>query len=206
MRLSNWGYRADFYVYPVLIAASTSATLWHGSWRSAGQAMAAGVIGIFVWTALEYALHRWVLHRVQPFKRLHAMHHAHPGALIGTPAWLSAPLFLAMWAALGRGASPALAGGFITGMMVGYLAYAALHDAVHHRRARPGTWLYHAKLRHACHHRDASHSEYGVSCGLWDAVLHTSSHPSPPPGRHKPPDADARGRRSWALPKDTPRR
>lgn len=178
MRLTNWGYHADFVVYPVLIAACAAATFWRAPARAVGQSMAAVAIGLIAWTALEYALHRWLLHRVPPFNRLHAMHHAHPGALIGTPAWLSAPLFLALWAALALAAPPPVAGGLATGLMIGYLVYAAVHDAVHHRRARPGSWLYHAKLRHARHHRAGSGSEFGVSSGVWDALLRTTSNPS----------------------------
>ena len=87
-------------------------------------------------------------------------------------------LFLALWAGLALEASTFVAGGLTTGLMIGYLAYAAVHDAVHHRRARPGSWLYHAKLRHARHHRAEASSEFGVSSGVWDAVLRTTSHPS----------------------------
>ncbi len=178
MRLSNWGYQADFFVYPVLIAVCATVTLWHAPLRAVEPSLAALGAGLIAWTALEYALHRWLLHRVPPFSRLHALHHAHPSALIGTPTWLSAPLFLALWAALALEASTFVAGGLATGLMIGYLAYAAVHDAVHHRRARPGSWLYHAKLRHARHHRAEADSEFGVSSGIWDAVLRTTSRPS----------------------------
>lgn len=180
MRLSDWGYRADFYVYPVLIVACATVTLWHAPLRALGPAIAAAGMGLIAWTALEYLLHRWLLHRVPPFNRLHALHHANPSALIGTPTWLSAPLFLALWAALTLEATALVAGGLTTGLMIGYLAYAAVHDAVHHRRARPGSWLHHAKLRHARHHRVEASSEFGVSSGLWDAILRTSSRTSPP--------------------------
>jgi len=178
MRLSNWGYQADFFVYPVLIAVCATVTLWQAPLRAVEPSLAALGAGLIAWTALEYALHRWLLHRVPPFSRLHALHHAHPSALIGTPTWLSAPLFLALWAALALEASTFVAGGIATGLMIGYLAYAAVHDAVHHRRARPGSWLYHAKLRHARHHRAEADSEFGVSSGIWDAVLRTTSRPS----------------------------
>ncbi len=178
MRLSNWGYHADFFIYPALIVACATVTLWHAPLQAVEPSLAAVGAGLIAWTALEYALHRWLLHRVPPFSRLHALHHAHPAALIGTPTWLSAPLFLALWAALALETSAFVAGGLVTGLMIGYLAYAAVHDAVHHRRARPGSWLYHAKLRHARHHRAEASSEFGVSSGIWDAVLHTTSRPS----------------------------
>ena len=173
MRLSSWGYHADFFVYPALIAASASWALWHQPAHATGHWFEAVGLGLLAWTAIEYVLHRWVLHRVPPFNRLHGMHHAHPGALIGTPTWLSTSLFLTLWAALGHEASAPVAGGLATGLMTGYLAYALVHDAVHHRRARPRSWLYRAKLRHARHHRTGSNSDFGVSTGFWDGVLRT---------------------------------
>jgi sterol desaturase/sphingolipid hydroxylase (fatty acid hydroxylase superfamily) len=178
MRLSSWGYHADFFVYPALIVACATVTLWHAPLQAVEPSLASVGAGLIAWTALEYALHRWLLHRVPPFNRLHALHHAHPAALIGTPTWLSAPLFLAVWASLALEASTFVAGGLITGLMIGYLAYATVHDAVHHRRAWPGSWLYDAKLRHARHHRAEASSEFGVSSGIWDTILHTTSRPS----------------------------
>jgi sterol desaturase/sphingolipid hydroxylase (fatty acid hydroxylase superfamily) len=68
-----------------------------------------------------------------------------------------------------------LADGIVAGLMAGYLAYALIHDAVHHRRARPGSWLHGAKLRHARHHRPGPASDFGVSTGVWDRVFATAS-------------------------------
>lgn len=192
MRLSNRGYHADFFVYPALIVTCATVTLWHAPLQAVEPAIAAVGAGLIAWTALEYALHRWLLHSVPPFNRLHALHHAHPAALIGTPTWLSAPLFLALWAALALEASAFVAGGLATGLMIGYLAYAAVHDAVHHRRARPGSWLHRAKLRHARHHRAEASSEFGVSSGLWDAILRTNSAPSHPPAWRELPKTEPR--------------
>lgn len=174
MRLSTWGYRADFFVYPALIVACATVTLWHAPQRAVEASIAAGGVGLITWTALEYALHRWLLHRVPPFSRLHALHHAHPAVMIGTPTWLSAPLFLALWAALAAESPHAVAGGLSAGLMLGYLAYTALHDALHHRQARPGSWLHRAKLRHARHHRAGARTNFGVSTGLWDRIGRTA--------------------------------
>jgi sterol desaturase/sphingolipid hydroxylase (fatty acid hydroxylase superfamily) len=174
MHLSKWSYRADFAVYPVLVALSAGLALAHATRREGEAALAACVAGVVLWTAIEYALHRWVLHRLPPFKRLHDAHHANPSAFVGTPTWLSAPLFLGAWAALAAELSRSVAGGLAAGLMLGYLVYAAIHDAVHHRRARPGSWLHCAKLRHALHHRPASPLNFGVSTSLWDKVMGTT--------------------------------
>jgi sterol desaturase/sphingolipid hydroxylase (fatty acid hydroxylase superfamily) len=164
-----------------LIATSASWALWPAPAHAAPPWLAAVGIGVLLWTAIEYALHRWLLHHVPPFNRLHAMHHAHPSALIGTPTWLSAALFAAQRVAFAREATAPVAGGLATGLMSGYLVCAFVHDAVHHRRASPGSWLYRAKLRHAQHHRMGTNADFGVGTGLWDAVLRTTASPVPVP-------------------------
>ena len=174
MHLSKWAYRADFVVYPALIAAAGLHAFWHATLLAGEYGLAAVCAGVLAWTALEYALHRWVLHRVPPFRKLHALHHQHPGALIGTPTWLSASLFIGLWAAVAHVISASMAGGLAAGLMTGYLVYVFVHDAVHHRAARPGSWLYRAKVRHALHHRPGVNCNFGVSSGRWDAIFGTS--------------------------------
>jgi len=104
-----WAYWFDFAFYGVACAALATALMafggspWLGLWVLAGGA---------VWTGLEYALHRWVLHGMAPFKAWHAAHHRVPTARVGAPTWLSAGLFvlgLGAPVALWRGALPALA-------------------------------------------------------------------------------------------------
>ena len=177
MQLSRWSYRADFVVYPLLVALAVWLPWAHATRLQAQAGVAAMAFGWLCWTGIEYSLHRWLLHRVQPFKRLHDAHHASPSACIGTPTWLSAPLFLGVWAALAAELPHALAAGFAGGLMLGYLLYALVHDAVHHRRAKPGSWLHNAKLRHARHHRPSARTDFGVSTGVWDRGFATASAP-----------------------------
>ena len=140
-----------------------------------GQALAAlgwVAAGLLSWTLAEYALHRFVLHGLQPFKGWHARHHARPLALIATPTVLTAVLFaglvgvpaaglLALWQA------SALA----LGVLTGYLAYILMHHALHHW---PGaSWLRWPRRWHALHHRGVGGC-YGVSLPLWDHVFRTA--------------------------------
>jgi sterol desaturase/sphingolipid hydroxylase (fatty acid hydroxylase superfamily) len=173
MRLSKWSYYADFAVYPLLIVAACAASLWRASFLSDGLWLLALVAGWMTWTVLEYVLHRWVLHGIAPFRDLHTQHHAHPSALIGTPTWLSASLFIGLWALVAHLAPRSVAGGLAAGLMIGYLVYTLIHDAVHHRLAQPGSWLFRAKLRHAQHHRPGARIHYGVSSQAWDKVFGT---------------------------------
>ena len=48
--------------------------------------------GLVGWSFIEYLLHRFVLHRMQPFKRWHAEHHDRSTALICTSTLLSGSL------------------------------------------------------------------------------------------------------------------
>lgn len=175
MRLSRWSYYADLVVYPVLIAAVETFSLLHATPRAIASSLALATSGLPAWTALEYALHRWLLHRIPPFRCMHARHHEHPAALIGTPTWVTVPLFVALWVLLARAASVAAASAMVAGLMTGYLVYVIIHDAVHHRRAGPGSWLHAAKLRHARHHLPGVGGNFGVTSGLWDSALGTAT-------------------------------
>ena len=177
MRLTKWGYYADFVLYPALVLALSLHALWREPSNLAGDWALAVLGGVVAWTILEYLLHRVVLHHLQPFKRWHELHHARPLDLIGTPSWLSAGLFLALWLVLAQATEADVAGGVTAGLMLGYLGYVFVHCAVHNRRARAGSWLFDAKLRHALHHHAQGPCNFGVSTGLWDAVFGTGGNP-----------------------------
>ena len=86
-------YVLDFVLYSAACLALMG-YLWVwapvGSW---GPLAGWALLGAAGWTAREYALHRFVLHGLQPFARWHGEHHRRPAALIGTPTLVSAPLF-----------------------------------------------------------------------------------------------------------------
>ncbi|GAB1426064.1 hypothetical protein MASR2M16_32980 [Thauera terpenica] len=42
-----------------------------------GWAMLMGLAGLVGWTLIEYLLHRFMLHRVEPFRAWHVEHHRH---------------------------------------------------------------------------------------------------------------------------------
>ncbi len=132
----------------------------------------AGVVG---WTAIEYALHRFVLHGLQPFRGWHQAHHRRPSALICAPTLLSASLilmlvFLPAWM-LGNLRS---ACAITLGLLMGYFAYAVTHHAAHHWRA-DNAWMKHRKRWHAMHHHAQQPGCYGVTSSLWDRVFGTAA-------------------------------
>ncbi|MEP7208177.1 MAG: sterol desaturase family protein [Casimicrobiaceae bacterium] len=180
MRLSKVGYYADFVVYPGLLlltgafAARSASVGEHIYW------LLSLVVGLAVWPLLEYLAHRFILHRVPPFREWHALHHATPTGLVGTPTWLSVAIvggavFLPMW----REAGLNLASGLTTGIMLGYLWYVGVHHAVHHWRARRGSYLFRAKLRHALHHRAGAPCNFGVTTDWWDRAFGSDQRLNP---------------------------
>lgn len=173
----KFAYCADFAFYALtivaiafyLIASSASAT-----WTDGILLMLTATAGLCAWSLIEYLLHRFVLHGLQPFKRWHLEHHARPAALIGAPTILSCSLIFALvslpaWALLGLQCAAALT----LGVLVGYLTYASVHHGVHHWRAT-GAWLTKRKRWHALHHHacaTGAPGRYGVSTSLWDYVF-----------------------------------
>lgn len=176
-------HRLDFALYGATIVALAGVLLLAGA-RARGLEIAlCAAAGLLAWTGAEYALHRFVLHGLPPFRRWHAAHHARPSAPIFAPTAMSAALIAALvllpaWLAFDRW----VAGAFTLGMLTGYLAYSVTHHAVHHWRA-DSRWLRERKRWHALHHRPEPRPGcYGVTSSFWDHVLRSAS-PSTRPSR-----------------------
>jgi sterol desaturase/sphingolipid hydroxylase (fatty acid hydroxylase superfamily) len=180
---SRFAYRADLALYGAAVPLLAALLLAAGPRGLGPQLVAYAVLGLASWTAIEYALHRFVLHGIQPFRRWHAEHHQRPTALICTPTILSASLiatlvFLPAWLVLGGWP----AGAVTLGVLTGYLAYTVTHHATHHWRAG-GAWLLQRKRWHAQHHR-AQHRAgdrpgcYGVTSSFWDHVFGSTGQPA----------------------------
>jgi sterol desaturase/sphingolipid hydroxylase (fatty acid hydroxylase superfamily) len=169
---SKAAYQADFALYTTAVVALATFLLL-GVPRDEQLAIAAlALAGLVSWTLIEYALHRFVLHGLQPFSRWHAEHHERPRALICSPTIMSASLILTLVflpALLLGGLWRACA--FTLGVLAGYLAYAITHHATHHWRADTA-WLKDRKRWHALHHHHHERpGHYGVSSAFWDHVF-----------------------------------
>ena len=171
---SRTAYGADFALYGGAVVILSSLLAWRappGLWSMLSLLVLAGLLS---WTLIEYLLHRFVLHGLQPFKGWHEEHHARPTALICAPTLLSAVLFfiLVFLPALELGNLWA-ACAVTLGVVSGYLAYAITHHAVHHWRGN-SQWLKKRKHWHALHHACAAEpGRYGVSSSFWDRVWGT---------------------------------
>lgn len=169
---SKAAYRADFALYGITVVLLATFLLVDGPREQRLVIAAFSLIGVMSWTAMEYVMHRYLLHRLQPFKSWHDEHHRRPKAIIFTPTILSATwqfVLIFIPALLAGGIWRACA--LTLGVLTGYLAYTITHHAVHHWRA-DSAWLKQRKRCHALHHhRIEQPGYYGVTSAFWDHVF-----------------------------------
>lgn len=118
--------------------------------------------GILLYSFLEYAVHRWLLHG--PMSKLHSEHHRDPDKQLSVPFKYYVPAFLVLW----------LVAGFwlMLGTAVGWYLSSKLHDELHHghstARWKLGLWKHHNG-----HHAKVT-TNYGVSSVVWDKLFRTA--------------------------------
>lgn len=185
--------RIPAFVVPVIYVPLISGFTWYGIARlgvSPGAAALQFGVGVFVWSLMEYWLHRTLFHwkpdtwwgpRFHFF--LHGVHHQwHRDRfrLVMPPAAslsLGVVFFALTWvagAALSFLLDPRWIWAFFGGVMFGYLVYDMVHYYVHHfkPRTRVGKWL---RAHHMAHHHNKlfKDKKFGVSSTLWDHVFGT---------------------------------
>ena len=175
VRLSKVGYYADFVFYPILLLLLAGVAIVRDTWTHWLIWVSLCILGIAIWTLLEYGLHRIVFHHFLVIRNLHDLHHSMPTANIGTPTWLTGSLIcgcllLPLWLVAGFN----FACGLTSGLAAGYLWYVTVHHATHHWRTRRYSYLYWAKRRHAIHHHAQYPCNFGVTTMYWDRIFHTA--------------------------------
>jgi sterol desaturase/sphingolipid hydroxylase (fatty acid hydroxylase superfamily) len=169
---SKIAYRADLALYCIMVLALAAFLVMYGPREQRADIASFVLAGLVSWPAIEYALHRFVLHGVQPFRRWHEEHHRRPKALIFTPTILSASLiavlvFLPALLAADLWRACALS----LGVLTGYLAYTITHHAVHHWHF-DNIWLKKRKRWHALHHHSIDQpGYYGVTSVFLDQLF-----------------------------------
>ena len=182
MRHNAISYYADFFICIAIVLAlcamNVVSATESGSLVQVPIWFASALAGLVVWTFAEYAIHRFMSHRVPPFDRLHDAHHAEPEALIGAPPIIGILLIL------GVGSLPLLvfhvpvASGFTSGLLIGYVAYMLVHHAAHHWKAGQGTWLFELRRHHALHHFRSDEGNFGIITSFWDRLFGTAFEPA----------------------------
>jgi len=165
------------YIPIILFFAISSFVTYH---ISVGAFFLYLIIGLLVWTATEYILHRFVFHFVPKSKwglRLHfifhGVHHDYPrdAKRLVMPPSASLPLaalfyFLFSLIITDKGQLYA----FFPGFLAGYLTYDMMHYAMHHYNFKSNL-MKRVKQHHMLHHYDDDTKGYGVSSSLWDIIF-----------------------------------
>jgi sterol desaturase/sphingolipid hydroxylase (fatty acid hydroxylase superfamily) len=171
------GFYADLFFYPIVVGGWLLYDLNGKGFALHSRWWFAFVCGAILWTLVEYLLHRFVYHKVAIIKDLHGMHHSHPNDFIGAPIWVSIigfSLFLCFLAWLW---DIEIALGTTTGLMVGYVSYLLIHDAVHRWQLGERSLMRRHRLRHLLHHRNPVPGNFGVTTGFWDILFGTTILP-----------------------------
>lgn len=174
---SKIGFYADLFFYPIVVAGCVLYDLYGNGLALHARWWTAFASGAVLWTLVEYLLHRFVYHKVAIIKDLHGMHHAHPNDFIGAPIWVSIVGFSSFLCCLALLWDIDIALGTTCGLMVGYVSYLLVHDAVHRWQLGERSAMRRHRLRHILHHRNPAPGNFGVTTGFWDIVFGTAIVP-----------------------------
>ena len=136
-------------------------------------------LGLAVWTATEYVLHRYIFHYVPKSNwglRLHfifhGVHHDYPRdskrlVMVPTVSIPLAALFYGLFSLMIHNQN---LWSFFAGFLLGYLVYDMMHYALHHVNFKSAFWKK-IKDHHMLHHYADPSKGYGVSTKIWDTIL-----------------------------------
>lgn len=172
--------------FAVPIAILTSAALFVLYWGytytalNVYQLITLFFTGWFVFTFVEYMVHRHIFHMLPTSKfkeyvayKFHGVHHDFPkdkSRLAMPPLFstiLSILLFLFFKLIMGD-----YAFGFMPGFLIGYTSYLYVHYIVHAYQP-PNNFLKVLWVNHGIHHYKDHERAFGVSSPLWDFVFRT---------------------------------
>jgi sterol desaturase/sphingolipid hydroxylase (fatty acid hydroxylase superfamily) len=161
----------DFAVYPPIILAA----LYFGMKNHPlVPSLSLAILGYGIWTLAEYLVHRFILHHVPLFAKMHTEHHDEALELIGTPTLMSLFfLYFAAYLPLSYIAGSHIAMCSMAGFLIGYISYVWVHFAVHHKGSGGFKFMRKLKRQHAVHHHGTSEYNFGVTTDVWDKIFGT---------------------------------
>lgn len=145
------------------------------------------VTGIFIWTLLEYSLHRFLFHiETKSYWAntvhylVHGCHHKHPrdGLRLVFPPAATAVLCIPFWNLIKLISTPSTTPAVFGGGLLGYVLYDITHYYLHHGNPSGGMPGY-LKRFHMNHHFRIQDKGFGITSSLWDRVFGTLPAPKP---------------------------
>ncbi|XWS11522.1 hypothetical protein CRYUN_Cryun37aG0005600 [Craigia yunnanensis] len=137
--------------------------------------------GIFIWTLLEYSLHRFLFHmKTRSYwgntlhYLLHGCHHKHPmdGLRLVFPPAATAILCVPLWTLFKILSPPSIAPALFGGGLLGYVMYDCTHYYLHHGKPSKG-YSQTLKRYHLNHHFKVGSKGFGITSSVWDHVFGT---------------------------------
>jgi len=137
------------------------------------------IVGLLVWTTVEYIMHRFVFHYHPSSKIgkrlhfiLHGVHHDYPQdrMRLVLPPIMSIPLATFFYFLFGIFTDSVIYYPFFAGFLLGYLCYDMLHYAIHHATFKGKLWNV-LKTHHLKHHYVDDTKGFGVSSPIWDVLV-----------------------------------
>lgn len=166
-----------------LFIAISAGLLYYGATQTdltAWQQIGLFFLGMFVFSFVEYVVHRRVFHMATDTPRkakiqytMHGVHHEYPKdkSRLAMPPLLSLSiaslLAVLFYVVIGK-----YMFGFLPGFLTGYAAYLFVHYAVH-AFPPPKNFLKVLWINHGIHHYKDHDKAFGVSSPLWDWVFRT---------------------------------
>ena len=138
------------------------------------------ISGLFIWTLVEYIMHRFVFHYEpadKPWAQrmhfiFHGVHHDYPSDAkrLVLPPSMSIPLATGFYFLFNAILPTNYVWGFFPAFILGYLFYDISHYAIHHFNFKGNIWKK-IKQHHMLHHYQDPAKGYGVSSPLWDKIF-----------------------------------
>ncbi|MBN8712517.1 MAG: sterol desaturase family protein [Xanthomonadales bacterium] len=167
--------RANYWLEVVVDAVLGFALLVVGARLGAGGVPGvalAVVLGLFVFSFIEYFFHRWMFHTHIPlFEQGHRKHHENPLGYDSLPFFLPAMVLVVLTVLLGLVLPTGFALVLMGAVTIGYVIYGLSHFAIHHLRFRQA-WLRRWAGAHQIHHFHPE-TNFGVTTLFWDDMLGT---------------------------------
>jgi 4-hydroxysphinganine ceramide fatty acyl 2-hydroxylase len=176
--LSKVHFTVPLYIFvPVIIISSYLALFEYKIGIATFLGLSA--LGLFVWSFVEYIMHRFVFHYVPKNKFglrmhfiFHGVHHDYPSDAkrLVLPPSVSIPLATGFYFLFNAILPLHYVYGFFPAFILGYLFYDISHYAIHHFNFKGSIWKK-IKQHHMLHHYQDPDKGYGVSSPFWDKIF-----------------------------------